>query len=163
MYPVLEALESRITITQVTGLLGLVFGIVGTILGILNYLRDRARVQVSLKWDMSVTDNPLYDSKKLWGCVWVGNTGRRPIFVSHVALRLPKGFKNSHLVLYDGIAGVRLAEGDPVKQYILNQDGQEEFGLHWREVVAQVSDASGRVWKSKKLRETKVPSWARRS
>ena len=149
------------TITQVTGLLGLIFGVVGTILGILNYFRDRARVQVSLKWDMSVTDNPLYDPKKYWGVVWIGNVGRRPIFVSHVALRLPKGRKKTHLILYDGIAGVRLSEGDATKTYMLSQEGLEEYAPHWQKIVAHVSDASGREWRSKRLRKTAVPSWAK--
>lgn len=149
------------TITQVTGLLGLIFGIVGTILGILNYLRDRACVQVSLKWDMTVTDNPLYDPKKYWAVVRIGNVGRRPIFVSHVALRLPKGLKKTHLLLNDGIAGARLAEGDPTKIYILSQEGLEEYAPHWRKIVAQVTDVSGREWTSKRLQETEIPSWAR--
>ncbi|HUD13843.1 MAG TPA: hypothetical protein VMQ56_09340 [Terracidiphilus sp.] len=110
---------------------------------------------------MSVTDNPLYDSKKYWGVVRIGNVGRRPIFVSHVALRLPKGLKKSHLVLNDGIAGVRLSEGDATKTYILSQEGLEQYAHHWREIVAQVSDTSGREWKSKRLRKTDVPSWAK--
>ena len=37
------------TIKKVTGLLGLIFGLVGMVLGVLNYLRDRASVQVSLQ------------------------------------------------------------------------------------------------------------------
>lgn len=148
-------------ITQVTGLLGLIFGLVGMVLGVLNYLRDRASVQVSLKWDMSVTDNPLYDPKKKWGVVRIGNVGRRPIFVSHVALRLPKGLDKTHLVLNDGIAGVRLAEGDATKTYILSQEGLGDFAPHWQKIVAQVSDVTGREWTSKQLRKTDIPSWAK--
>jgi hypothetical protein len=118
---------------------------------------------VSLKWDMSVTDNPLCDPKKSWGVVWIGNVGRRPIFVSHVARRLPKGLKKTHLILNDGIAGVRLPEGDATKTYLLSQEGLEEYAHHWQKIIAQVSDASGREWTSKRLRKTDVPSWAKRN
>jgi hypothetical protein len=149
------------TVAEAGGLLGLIFGVVGTTLEILNYLRDRACIQISLKWDMSVTDNPLYDPNKLWGCIWVGNVGRRPIFISHVALRLPKGFKDTHLVLNEGISGVRLAEGDPTKLYIASQAGLEQYAAYWKEIVAQVSDATGRVWTSRRLRNGKAPSWAK--
>jgi hypothetical protein len=109
---------------------------------------------------MRVMDNPLYDPKKYWGIVRIDNVGRRPIFVSHVALRLPKKLKKT-LLLNDGIAGIRLAEGDATKAYILSQEGLEEYAPHWRKIVARVSDVSGREWTSKKLQKTDVPSWAK--
>ena len=156
------------TITQLTGLLGLIFGVVGTTLGILNYLRDRAYVQVSLQWNMNVANSPMHDPDKFYGSVSVGNVGRRPIFVSHVALRLPKGSHPSHFLLMDSITllmdsitGIRLAEGDPVRTYPVDQEGLEKYAPHWRDVIAQVSDASGSVWTSKRLPKTKVPSWAK--
>ena len=149
------------TVVEASGLLGLIFGVVGTILGILNYLRDRACVQVSIKWDMSVTDNPLYDPNKFWGCIWVSNVGRRPIFISHVALRLPKGYTNTHLILREGVTGARLAEGDPTRMYIVSQDGLEQYAAHWKKVAAQVSDPSGRVWTSKQRTKNSAPSWAK--
>ena len=99
------------TITQLTGLLGLIFGLVGTILGILNYLRDRADVTVTLQWDMAVTPGGEYDARQKWGIIRVANVGRRSIFISHVAIRVPKGFAHSHLVASEGISGVKLAAG----------------------------------------------------
>jgi hypothetical protein len=87
------------TITQLMSLLGLIFGVVGTVLGVLNYLRDRADVRVTLQWDMAVTPGGKYDHRKQWGIIRVANVGRRPIFVSHVAIRVPKGFEHSHLVV----------------------------------------------------------------
>jgi hypothetical protein len=52
----------RVTITQLTGLLGLIFGVVGTVLGILNYWCGRADVKVTLQWDMTVTPGGKYDA-----------------------------------------------------------------------------------------------------
>lgn len=153
------------TITDVTALLGLVAGVTGTVLGVLNFLRDRAAVEVSLQWDMSVTPGTEYDVNKKWGVITVANIGRRPIFVSHVAIRLPKkaaikgGY--SHLVIPSSITGKTLTEGSPAERYVLTQDGLEEYAAHWRGLVAQVSDTRGREWKSKKLRRDQRPSWAK--
>jgi hypothetical protein len=147
--------------TQITSLLGLVFGVTGTVLGVLNYLRDRAQVRVTLHWDMSVTPGSKYDSKKKWGIVRVANVGRRPIFVSHVAIRLPKGFNVTHLLLSEGVEGVKLGEGDPEKGFVVSQEGLEQYAACWWKLVAHVSDASGQEWTSKPLPREAMPSWAR--
>jgi hypothetical protein len=152
------------TVTELVAVLGLVSGVTGTVLGVLNFLRDRAAVEVSLQWDMSVTPGTEYDANKKWGVITVANIGRRPILVSHVALRLPKrasingGY--SHLVIPSGIIGKTLTEGAPAERYVVTQDGLEEYAAHWRGMVAQVSDTRGRVWSSKKLRRNQIPSWA---
>jgi hypothetical protein len=52
--------SSPSAITQVAALLGMVLGTAGLVISLMNYLRDRPRVKVRLKWDMSVTDNPHY-------------------------------------------------------------------------------------------------------
>ena len=148
------------TITQLTGLLGLVFGVIGTVLGVLNYLRDRAEVKVTLQWDMAVTPGGKYDATKRWGIVRVANVGRRPVFVSHVAIRVPKGFEHSHLVVGEGISGVTLREGDPVSTFVVSQEGLHKYASCWKKLVAQVTDASGREWKSKATSNDTVPSWA---
>jgi hypothetical protein len=152
------------TVTALVAVLGLISGVTGTVLGVLNFLRDRAAVEVSLQWDMSVTPGTEYDVNKKWGVITVANIGRRPIFVSHVAIRLPKrasikgGY--SHLVIPSGITGKTLTEGAPAERYVMTQDGLDEHAAHWRGMVAQVSDTRGRVWSSKKLRRNQIPSWA---
>jgi hypothetical protein len=57
------------TVTDVVAILGLVAGVTGTVLGILNYLRDRARVEVGLQWDMEVYGQTKYDPSKKWGLI----------------------------------------------------------------------------------------------
>jgi hypothetical protein len=151
------------TVTEFVAVVGLISGITGTVLGIFNFLRDRAGVEVSLQWDLSVTPGTGHDATKKWGVITVANVGRRPIFVSHVAIRLPKKVSTtggySHLVIAGGLNGKTLAEGSPAERYVVTQDGLEEYAAHWRDMVAQVSDASGRVWKSRKLQKKQIPSW----
>ena len=60
-----------------------------------------------------------------------------------------------------GIAGDKLSEGDPTKVYVVPQDGLEKYAKDWRNVVAQISDSTGRVWKSKHLKRNEKPSWAK--
>ena len=55
------------TVTALVAILGLMSGVIGTVLGVLNFLRDRAAVEVSLQWDMSVTPGTGYDTNKKWG------------------------------------------------------------------------------------------------
>jgi hypothetical protein len=110
---------------------------------------------------MSITPGTEYDPDKLWGIIKISNVGRRAIFVSHVALRLPKGMSHSYLVIADGIAGVKLGEGDPVRTHIVSQDEMPAYKMKWRSIVAQVTDSSGKVWKSQPLPKKPIPSWAK--
>lgn len=155
------------TVTDLIAILGLISGVAGTVLGVLNFLRDRAAVEVSLQWDMAVTPSTGLDARKLWAVITVTNVGRRPIFVSHAAIRLPKravkagGY--SHLVANDGVVGKTLTEGAPSERYVITQDGMQEHAAYWRDMVAQVSDSTGRVWKSRRLRKDRIPSWAQKA
>lgn len=143
------------SISEITGLLGLIFGLIGTSIGIFNYFRDQAKVVVSLQWDMEITGD---DENKRVGCITVTNTGRRAIFISHVALRLPKGSEISHLLIRDGLKGQKLSEGDQPTVFPVDQEGLNEYANQWQKVIAQVSDSTGKTWVSKKVK--KKPSWA---
>ena len=146
------------SITELVAVLGLVSGVTGTILGVMNFLRDRARVEVSLQWDMKSFGDPQYDENEFWGVIRATNIGRRPIHISHVALRLPKGLDGSHLLVRSGIAGKTLSEAAPSEIHLVTQHGMEKYADVWGKIVAQVSDSTGRVWTSKPLK--KKPSWA---
>jgi hypothetical protein len=124
----------------------------------MNFLRDRARVEVSLRWDMKTFGDPQYDEDKLWGVISLTNVGRRPIHVSHVALRLPKGLDDSHLLVKSGVSGKTLSEAAPSEIHVVTQEGMAAYADHWDKIVAQVSDSTGRVWSSKPVK--KKPSWA---
>lgn len=146
------------TITEGISLTGLIFGVAGFVLGVLNYLRDRHKVAVTLQWDLDVTPDSGYDQTKKWGLITVTNIGRRSTYVSHVALNLPRGYDHSHLLIQGGIQGRKLTEGDSTEIYVVDQDGMEQYAKDWKNIVAQVSDSTSKVWHSKKLKEK--PSWA---
>ncbi len=151
-----RATSVLMTISEVTGLLGLIFGLVGTCIGVFNYLRDRAKLIVRLQWDMAITGE---SEEKRVGCITVTNAGRRAIFMSHVALRLPKGGEISHFLIQGGLKGQKLSEGDPPAVFPVDQAGMESYANCWQKIVAQVSDSTGKEWVSKKVKS--VPSWAK--
>jgi hypothetical protein len=153
--------STTMTLTDLVAVCGLVFGLTGAVLGVLNYLRDRVKLDVKLQWDLDVTAGGPYDPNKKWGVIRVTNLGRRTTYISHAALRLPKGYEGTHLVIMDSIQGEKLSEGDPTKAYMVSQDGLDEFSQVWRKVIAQISDSTGKVWKSKKLKKNEKPSWAK--
>ncbi len=137
------------------------FGVSGFVLGVLNYFRDQHRIIVRLQWDLEVTADSGYDHTKKWGSIVVTNVGRRPTYVSHVALALPKGYDASHLLIMGGIHGKKLTEGDPSEVFVVEQTGMEVYAKDWRRIVAQVSDSTGKTWSSKKCRVDEMPSWAK--
>ena len=148
-------------LSEAVSVIGLVAGVAGFVLGVLNYLRDKHNIVVSLQWDLAATPGSGYDANKPWGLITVTNVGRRASYVSHVALRLPKGYEHSHLLIMGGIAGKKLTEGDPSEVFVVDQAGMEQYARDWQKIVAQVSDSTGKVWSSKKLKSTAIPSWAK--
>jgi hypothetical protein len=148
-----------VTLAEVTALAGALLGSFGSVLGVLNHLRDRAEVTVTLQWDMAVVGNPVYDASKKWGLVKVANVGRRPVYVSHASLRLPAGSKHQVLLLRDAIGGEKLAEGDPPKAYVVDQTDLGSYTKEWKKVYAEISDSTGKSWRSKHQKWQTEPSW----
>ena len=66
-------------LTDLTAFAGLLFGLSGFVLSILNYRRDRPRVVVSLQWDMEVLPAAGPSADGLTGLLRVTNAGRRPV------------------------------------------------------------------------------------
>ncbi|MDZ7937182.1 MAG: hypothetical protein U5M53_02430 [Rhodoferax sp.] len=148
------------TLSEFTAITGLCFGLAGFVLGVLNYVRDRHRIDVLLQWDMEVSEGSGFDHTQKWGVIRVTNVGRRASYVSHVAIRVPSSYGHSHLLISSGIQGKKLSEGDPSEVYMVNQEGMNLYAKDWKNLVAQINDSTGKTWKSKKLRKAKKPSWA---
>ena len=108
-----------ITLTDVTAILGATFGTGGLVLGILNYLRDRPVVKVLLQWNMEMIGGDVREGESECGVVTVTNAGRRPVYISHVCLILPKHHQNRLLLVMNSVPGRRLSEGDPPVQFII--------------------------------------------
>jgi hypothetical protein len=135
---------------------GMVLGTAGFVMSLMNYLRDRPRVKVTLKWDLTEVN-----TGRKSGVVKVANVGRRPVHIGAVALQVPKGFKDTHLLLRDSIPGRTLSEGDPPAGFLVNCDGLEQYAKVWRDVRGYAEDSAGGKYLSEKLPETEVPSWAK--
>jgi hypothetical protein len=153
----------NITLNDAATLLGIMFGVSGFTLGILNHLRDRAKVTVDLLWDMSITNSPVYDPKKDWGLITVANVGRRPIYLSHASLRIPKGYGVGHVLLADSVAGKKLDEGDPPLSFPVDQTDLNKYAKDWRRIQAEIIDSTGKKWRSRKANKKSMPSWANRT
>lgn len=134
---------------------GAVLGGIGTTLGVLNFLRDKARIEVYLQWDMADT----HSQEKL-GVIRITNTGRRAVYYSHVALSLPSACDPLYFLIGGGLKGQKISEGDEPQVYTVEQADMDKYKNHWRAIRAQVTDSIGKVWKSKKPQRNAAPSWA---
>jgi hypothetical protein len=136
-------------LTGVTAILGVVFGIAGFVLGVLNYLRDRPKIKINLQWKMQIVGPGLSQNEPECGLITVTNTGRRPIYTSHVCLILPKTYKSQVALLLDSVSGQKLSEGDQPARFIIQHDIQNKYTKDLKRIRAQVSDSTGQVYTSK--------------
>lgn|SRR5262245_10161966 len=146
-------------ITMVGALIGVVTGTAGLVLGILNYLRDRPKVVVTLAWDMQPSGGAAStDTKKAWGVLVIVNVGRRPIFVSHASLHVPG--ETEYFLLMESVQGVKLLESDPPTRYLIDQQAlSKQFSAKWQQMRGCVMDNKGRHWHSEPIKEK--PSWVK--
>jgi hypothetical protein len=68
-----SAMIHVITLSELAAVIGMVLGTAGFVMGLMNYLRDKPRIKVSVNWNMVEVRT---DVKK--GMVVVANVGRRP-------------------------------------------------------------------------------------
>jgi hypothetical protein len=149
------------TLSDITAIAALIFGLSGLVLSISNFIRDRPKVVVTLQWDMTLADG--ISKGKQIGLITITNVGRRPIYISHTSLKMPKESPTAYLVIKEGIMGEKLSEGDRPKIYPVEYKGLEEFAKYWKGIRAQVSDSTGKVWLSKRNAIKIEPSWAKAS
>lgn len=141
-------------LTTTGSVLGMVLGTAGLSISLLNYLRDRPRVKVTLSWNMM--DPRTQDVR---GLVRVTNTGRRAVFIGVAAIEIPNS--PTVYVLNDSLAGTKLAEGDKPAGYFISHDGMAEHAAYWRKVRAFVEVSTGEKYYSPYPKEdTPPPKWA---
>lgn len=145
------------SIGLITGLIGTITGPAALILAILTYLRDKPNVQVFLQWDYKVIGVVASNNtNEFYGVLKITNIGRRPVFVTHAYLTIPK--KELSLFLTDTINGVKLLEGDKPALYQITQEGLKEYAPFWKKMRAIVIDSTGKKYYSNTI--VKKPSWA---
>jgi hypothetical protein len=142
-----------ITLSEFAAVLGMVLGTAGFVMALMNYMRDRPRIRVSVNWHMA----EVRTGEKM-GIVTVANVGRRPIFISIAVMRVPKKFKPDHFVLAESIQGQKLSEGDAPARIKVSLKDMEQYAKVWRKVRVYVEDSAGRKYFAKK--SERVPPWA---
>jgi hypothetical protein len=146
-----------VTVTELAAILGMALGTAGFVMGLMNYLRDRPKIRVSVNWDMVEPH-----SGARMGIVTVTNIGRRPIFISAAALRAPRARRQfDHFLLMESIPGKKLSEGDAPAKIKVDLEGLEKYAKNWRDVRIFVEDSAGRAYFAKRLAKTRVPPWAK--
>jgi len=149
--------EVNNTLSMTASVLGMPLGTAGFAMSILTYLRDRAMVRITLQWKMQNTK-----TGETKGLVRVTNSGRRPVFISIVALEPPKGFDHTHLVLEQSIGGTKLGEGEKPMGVLFPYDGLEQYTEVWRKIRAYAEDSTGkRYYSSLPRKDAKAPPWVR--
>ena len=139
------------TIEALASLIGAITGPAGLTIALLVYFRDRSKVRVILGWDRIMVGGPVED-KKTYTQITIINSGRRPIYLSHASIELPKRVSNKYgtLLFSDGIDGVTLGEG--ARPHVVTADqNHENIKNHlqeWWKLRAAVVDASGQKYYS---------------
>lgn len=128
---------------------GAITGPVALTVSMLVYFRDRAVVTVGLGWDMEMLGGG-YDNSLTYYVVTIRNVGRRPIYLSHAHIILPKGASGTttHLLLTSGLQGVTLAEGAAPHTIVTKQAGMEKYAKLWWKLRASVTDSAGALYHS---------------
>jgi hypothetical protein len=136
-------------LTTITAIVGVALGSASLVLGIINHLRDCPKIKILLQWNMEMWDNSLQRIEGECGIITVTNKGRRPAYISHVCLILPKTYKNRLLVVKKSIEGQKLSEGDPPAKFIVSLEIQNKYSKDLAKIRARVSDSTGQNYFSK--------------
>ena len=108
-------------------------------------------------WDMANTKT---GERK--GLVRVYNIGRRPVFISIVALELPKGSPHDFLVIAKSLSGTNVEEGSaPLGPFVPDDGRLEPYKSVWRKIRAYAEDSAGKKYRSAyPAKDAKTPPWA---
>jgi len=143
------------------GVIGTITGSLGLGVSLLVYFRDRAKVLVTLSFDMQgFGDVPEVLDK--YFVVNIFNVGRRAIYLSHAHIPIPRwAYKRSgasHFLLGSGLQGVTIAEGGAPHMVLTRQHELSKYAEIWPHLRAAVIDAAGRHYYSDW--PTVKPDWA---
>jgi hypothetical protein len=145
-------------LTTIAAIAGLVFGLSGLIVSILNYRRDRPKVRVSLQWD-SVVVHDKFGRQVMLGQICITNTGRSTVYIESAGIELwsPTSLDCIHRKKQQGeVRGRRIAEGDP-PYYLFVPDTEEvydaliEYAVYWKHIRAFAYDSAGKKYMSPKM------------
>jgi hypothetical protein len=146
---------------DLSSLIGAVTGPIGLALALLVYFRDRAKVLVTLSFDMQGYGS-LPEIPDGYFVVRIHNVGRRPIYLGNAHVTVPRWARSNvgvtHFLLSSGVQGVTIGEGGAPHVVATKQTGLAKFAEIWPYMRAAVVDAAGRTYYSDW--PTLKPDWA---
>jgi hypothetical protein len=130
-----------LTLSDIASIIGMVTGISGFTLSIVNYLRDRAKLWVTVSPNMHTINVPEYDPNKTYMVTKVVNIGRRPVYVSMVAGLTSEG---KSFLINDALRNPqKISEGDAPAQFLLDQAFLDDYRQTWPGIYLIVQTADG--------------------
>jgi hypothetical protein len=142
-----------------SSLIGVITGPLGLMVALLVSFRDRAKVRVTLLFDM-VPEGAPQASNRI-GVIRIHNVGRRSVYLDLPHLIIPywarKRFNTAFLLPCSG-TGVTIAEGGAPHLISLPQADLTKYAEIWPYIRAAVVDAAGRTHYS--AWPTEKPTWA---
>src|SRR5437867_2827494 len=111
---------------------------------------------------VAVPEDVLPQGQRECGLITVTNVGRRPVFISHVCLRMPNYYEENRLLLKESIQGRKLSEDDPPANFVVPYDGLDKYSEGWEQIHAEVTDSTGLTYVSKR-RKMEKPKWIKKS
>jgi hypothetical protein len=146
-------------IRDLAALVGMVTGIAGFTLSIINYRREEPSLNIKLSWnDFHYTDDFL-DKTKYVTKVTIANSGRRSVYISDVKIIIPEKYNTDYktITLSQRVTGVKLDEGESPELFEIGQNSFEswlkpkllEFPDMQEDIVAEATDSTGRKYYSK--------------
>jgi hypothetical protein len=141
-----------------SSLIGAITGPLGLAIALLVYFRDRAKVRVTLLFDMVREGAPQGSGVCI---IRIHNVGRRPIYLTLAHLTVPywarKRLNTAYLLLRIPTS-VTIAEGGAPHLISMPQTDLTKYAEIWPYMRAAVVDAAGRTHYS--AWSTEKPSWA---
>jgi hypothetical protein len=135
----------------------MLLGTAGFVMSILNYLRDRPKVKITLQWNMQIMG-----TEESMGLVRITNTGRRSVFISTVALELPKSFEYPFLVLQQSMGGTKLGESEKPLVFPVSYESLAAYSKSWQKMRAYAEDSTGKRYYSKfPAKGAETPHWVK--
>jgi hypothetical protein len=144
-----------VTLSGTLALIGGITGPLGFVISLLVFFRDRARIAVSVSWDMEAFPRPP-DYPAKFAMITIVNIGRRPTYVSHVSAR-EEGNPIAKLIA-KSVPGRILSEGSAPYSEIMDEQPLAAEEVPWWKLRFSVSAASGRLFFSPWLE--RPPKWA---
>ena len=159
------------TFTEILGVYGAILSTILAIAKLLEYLRDRVRLKVTVTYNQKIVpiynydgiDDNTFDKTPSLIVINAVNIGRRPVTIKIAGLMLPSGIgaKNESLISYQSLHDIVDLTENKSHPFALYENDVQNYGLKPDKYIGYVIDAAGkryyshnalvRLWKLSRL------------